>query len=208
MCDASHADTHTAVHASISDDDAHGSSDGTHTAALRVRSLRQRALAGSSSTDADAHGSSAAAGNGTVIMRRFVEFGSYERDLVWRPDLTIVNVYGKEAIHTAFMRLYEDGFVEVMDLKIAKLEMTHPDYKPFPFDRQHLAIVIESFSHSTKRIALRTFDAMTGLESALVPDWVAGWRYLSFGADVSERAPDYTHGSSCRADRISRCKQG
>jgi len=45
---------------------------------------------------------------------------------------------------------------------------------------------------------------MIGVEESLLGDWVAGWKYISEDHHVFLRSPDYTHGSACRGETLSR----
>ena len=113
-------------------------------------------------------GSSADSGDGTT--RKFVEFGHDERKLLWAPDLHVVNEKGDPQIHSELMRIYDDGWVEVIELQEGVLEMLHPDYISFPFDTQGLNVEIESESHSSKRIVLTPLEEMIGVEESLLGD--------------------------------------
>ena len=157
--------------------------------------------AGSASVTGSA-GSSADSGQTTT--RKFVEFGHDERKLLWQPDLHVVNEKGDPQIHSELMRIYEDGWVESIELQEGVLEMLHPDYISFPFDSQGLNVEIESESHSSKRIVLTPLEEMIGVEESLLGDWVAGWTFISEDHHVFLRSPDYTHGSACRGETLSR----
>ena len=80
-------------------------------------------------------------GDGTT--RKFVEFGHDERKLLWQPDLHVVNEKGDPQIHSELMRIYDDGWVEIIELQEGVLEMLHPDYISFPFDSQGLNVEID-----------------------------------------------------------------
>ena len=107
-------------------------------------------------------------GDGTT--RKFVEFGHDERKLLWQPDLHVVNEKGDPQIHSELMRIYDDGWVEIIELQEGVLEMLHPDYISFPFDSQGLNVEIESESHSSKRIVLTPLEEMIGVEESLLGD--------------------------------------
>jgi len=103
------------------------------------------------------------------------------------------------------MRIYEDGTVEQIRLVWAVLEQQHSSYKAFPYDEQHLDILVESHSHGTQRITLSTLLELTGVDPALTGDW-PGFDYNGFHEDAMEVYPAYQHYAPCRAEKKSQVK--
>ena len=169
----------------------------------RVRRLSRR-LAASSAASGSSSQSGDASGDEETLTRRFVEFGRSEQKLLWQPDLHVVNAKGEPQIHSDLTRLYDDGWVEIIRLQEGVLEMLHPDYVSFPFDSQGLNVEIESTSHSSHRVVLISLEEMIGVEESMLGDWVAGWTFISEDHHVFLRSPDYTHGSACRGETLSR----
>ena len=79
----------------------------------RVRRLSRRLSASSSGSSSGS--SDNISDDGTT--RRFVEFGHDERKLLWAPDLHVVNEKGEPQIHSELMRIYDDGWVEIIELQ-------------------------------------------------------------------------------------------
>ena len=98
--------------------DEHGNPLKEHRARRLSRLAASRRLAASSSAASSSSGSSGSSGSSDSAassdeddsgLRRFVEFGHDERNLLWAPDLHVVNEKGEPQIHSELMRMYEDG---------------------------------------------------------------------------------------------------
>ena len=82
--------------------------------------------------------------------------------------------------------------------------MQHPSYVGFPFDHKELDIIVESKSHSNKRIEITEYASMTGVEEGLLADWFPGWEYVGTSSMVSSPIPEYARANPCRLERRDR----
>mmetsp|Transcript_88364 Transcript_88364/g.274682 ORF Transcript_88364/g.274682 Transcript_88364/m.274682 type:complete len:536 (+) Transcript_88364:71-1678(+) len=142
--------------------------------------------------------------------RRFLELDGNSGVALYQPDLHIRNLRldgSSPRSHSRTTRLYEDGTVERLEFIYAKLELVHPNYAAYPFDRHTLTVQVESLEHSSKRVVLTPLPEFSGLELALTAEW-PGWSPVegSVRFETHEVAPDYTHmqGNEHRCERRSR----
>ena len=175
-----HVETETATCPTATSGTAHGSHRRrTSDDHISATELRGRALSSSSRENFE--------------PRRFLELGHADLDSLWHPDLHIRNAHSSPKLHAELIRLYEDGTVEQMALTFATLELHHPLYDSYPFDKQHFTVIIESMAHTTLQLTMTKLSSFSGVDEALIKEW-PGFQLASADAvkaHVIEVAPDY-----------------
>mmetsp|Transcript_55239 Transcript_55239/g.124441 ORF Transcript_55239/g.124441 Transcript_55239/m.124441 type:complete len:561 (-) Transcript_55239:47-1729(-) len=136
--------------------------------------------------------------------RKYVELGADELSGLWMPDIRIFNTHeSAPKVRSKTHRIYEDGLNEYTQVLAATLEMMHPTFALYPFDTQHLPIIVDSLSYSTERVNLHVLEELTGVLKH-GEDAYPGWALVHQEAKVAAVAPDYSHKSPCRTERRSR----
>lgn len=145
-----------------------------------------------------------------LTRQRYVEFSHSDLSYVWKPDLQIRNARSKPMVHAELFRLYEDGTFEQLQLVYGTFELHHPFYGAYPFDKQLLTVMIESFAHSTQSVTLSNLDWLSGVNIALTEEWpgweITGDQASAVHASVDDVAPNYAsfEGNEHRCEQRAR----
>ena len=83
---------------------------------------------------------------------RFIELGADEIKLLWIPDIIITNLYGKAVVHREFMRIYEDGHVELNRFLLTELDIFEKVQLSYPYDTLRLKILLSSRGYTVRLV--------------------------------------------------------
>ncbi len=92
-------------------------------------------------------------------------------DQIWWPDLLIANASSGRQVEKQILELSADGSVEYQERFTATLENNF-ELRRFPFDRQTLPIVIESFAWSSAALIFHSEGDKLSFDSEFeIPEW-------------------------------------
>ena len=89
----------------------------------------------------------------------------------WWPDPIAVNGLGSGDFQRVRIVIEPDGQVRY-SASVSAAFKDDFDFRAFPFDRQQLSVVMQSYSWNAEEVALRVDEARTGLDASVkLPEW-------------------------------------
>ena len=116
---------------------------------------------------------------GPHAMRRLGE--------IWWPDLISVNGIGSGDFQRVRLVIERDGTVDYTASVSARMKDDF-DFRAFPFDRQRLGVVMQSYGWDASQVVLRVDAARTGVSPDLkLAEWNVGALDTSIGSATDSR---------------------
>lgn len=119
-------------------------------------------------------------GRSTYVV--FGDKADEEAQNIWIPDVAIASSIGEASSTSRQIEVSSDGAIKVSGF-FSAIVATRFDLRRFPFDKQTLAIAMESFSFNRDVVNLQPMEDMVGYEEDL---YLPEWRVTELTADTDE----------------------